>query len=140
MFVSLFCFVNKFICQEYLRFVSKFERERAKVREFYETDNFWTSTKCQLYTKKYSAGTVEKIGQKSNKGEKTMTNNSKSRQNFSQVALYWSLKKKKLYLLVEGVKAGVIKKGSPIMACGCNYLLFSVWLLIVKTDKHLLLF
>ena len=25
------------------------------------------------------------------------------------------------------------------MACNCNYLLFPVWLLIVKTDKHLLL-
>ena len=25
------------------------------------------------------------------------------------------------------------------MACNCNYLLFFVWLLIVKTDKHLLL-
>ena len=24
------------------------------------------------------------------------------------------------------------------MACNCNYLLFFVWLLIVKTDKHLL--
>ena len=23
------------------------------------------------------------------------------------------------------------------MACNCNYLLFFVWLLIVKTDKHL---
>ena len=27
----------------------------------------------------------------------------------------------------------------PIMACNCNYLLFFVWLLIVKTDEHLLL-
>ena len=27
---------------------------------------------------------------------------------------------------------------APIMACICNYLLFFVWLLIVKTDKHLL--
>ena len=26
-----------------------------------------------------------------------------------------------------------------IMACNCNYLLVFVWLLIVKTDKHLLL-
>ena len=26
------------------------------------------------------------------------------------------------------------------MTCGCNYLLFFVWLLIVKTDKHFLLF
>ena len=26
-----------------------------------------------------------------------------------------------------------------IMACNCNELLFFVWLLIVKTDKHLLL-
>ena len=39
-----------------------------------------------------------------------MANNSKSRQNFSQVALDWSLKEEKLYLLVEGVGAGVIKK------------------------------
>ena len=27
----------------------------------------------------------------------------------------------------------------PIMTCNCNYLLLFVWLLIVKTDKHLLL-
>ena len=27
----------------------------------------------------------------------------------------------------------------PIMACNCNYLLFFVWLLIVKSNKHLLL-
>jgi len=35
-----------------------------------------------------------------------------------------------LYCLVNHVS---------IMACDCNYLLFFVWLLIVKTDKHLLL-
>ena len=47
-----------------------------------------------------------------------MANNSKSRQNFSQVALYWSLKEK-LYLLVEGVGAGVIKKGSEVKEQTC---------------------
>ena len=25
----------------------------------------------------------------------------------------------------------------PIITCNCNYLLFFIWLLIVKTDKHL---
>ena len=41
----------------------------------------------------------------------------------------------KLYVIIFYCQVNHV----PIMACNYNYLLFFVWLLIVKTDKHVLL-
>lgn len=88
-------------------------RGKYKVKEFYETDNFWASPKCQPCTTKYSATSVQNLGLKPRNGEKMKTNTEPKAKIESRSTLL-SFKERETHLL-RSWKRGIENKGAK---CG----------------------